>query len=262
MTSQKRPQPHSLLIVGGNPTQRRDHALALVAERIKTAIGEVARHPDLLYLNPIIIGPKLGIDQVRDLIKQLAKTPYQAPAKVALIEEADRATPEAQNALLKTLEEPPRQAVIILTASQTSSLLPTIVSRCQLIRLPPVIESLPPEEMAKHLTELGRALRLNRGERLAWVEKNKKVFTNREEVLQYLEAWITGLRDCLLWQQQRPDLGYSPTLQKEVESLNASSQEWLPLLTEGLRHRQLIKKSALNPRLAWENFLLKLPVLE
>ena len=64
--------------------------------------------------------------------------PYEAKMRVVIISEAQRLNPEAANALLKVLEEPPEQTVIILTAPNTVQLLPTIVSRCQEIRFGPI----------------------------------------------------------------------------------------------------------------------------
>lgn len=80
----------------------------------------------------------IKIDQVRDLISRLNYRPYEARVKVAIIPEAERMTVQAMNALLKTLEEPRPDTVLILTTSNKEKLLPTIVSRCQVIRLAPL----------------------------------------------------------------------------------------------------------------------------
>ncbi len=94
------------------------------------------KHPDLHLVAPE--GNTLKIDQVRALQHDLALSPMEGHYRVAIVEAMDRATPEASNALLKTLEEPPPHVVMILIAPEAESLLPTIVSRCQLIALRPL----------------------------------------------------------------------------------------------------------------------------
>lgn len=92
-------------------------------------------HPDLHRIAPA--GPRIRIDRVRDLIGRLSMRPNEARIRVAIIEEAGALNPEAGNALLKLLEEPPAHTVLILTAAQPSDLLPTLVSRCRTLRFLP-----------------------------------------------------------------------------------------------------------------------------
>jgi DNA polymerase-3 subunit delta' len=94
------------------------------------------KHPDLHLVSPE--GNTLKIDQVRALQHELVLSPLEGRFRVAIIEGMERATAEASNALLKTLEEPPSNVVLILIASEPESLLPTIVSRCQPIALRPL----------------------------------------------------------------------------------------------------------------------------
>lgn len=77
---------------------------------------------------------QIGVDQIRELNEKLAMTSFMGGRKIAFIEEADRMNAEAANALLKTLEEPAAQTTLILRASSIDQLLPTIVSRCQVLR--------------------------------------------------------------------------------------------------------------------------------
>ncbi|GBC59340.1 DNA polymerase III subunit delta' [Desulfonema ishimotonii] len=93
-------------------------------------------HPDIHRVDPS--GPFIKIDQIRDLCHALSMKPYEAEMRVVIITQAQTMNPEAANALLKMLEEPPDRTVLILTATQTSDLLPTIVSRCQTIRFAPI----------------------------------------------------------------------------------------------------------------------------
>ena len=111
---------------------------------------EQGLHPDVFFLEPQT-GPNsrepwIKIDEIRELQKKLGFLPYEGRSKVVLIDGADRINPQAANAFLKTLEEPPTDTVIILITSNPQQLLPTVASRCQGIRfhhLPdPVLEQI------------------------------------------------------------------------------------------------------------------------
>lgn len=93
-------------------------------------------HADIHRLVPD--GRSIKIEQVRNLQHDLALRPVEAPYRVAIIEQAQTATGHAADALLKTLEEPPPTTRLILTADAAENLLPTMVSRCQVIALRPV----------------------------------------------------------------------------------------------------------------------------
>jgi DNA polymerase-3 subunit delta' len=92
-------------------------------------------------------------EQVRDLSRWFALRPLMGQRKVALIDGAETLNEHGQNALLKTLEEPPGAAVLVLTAGRASQLLPTVRSRCQHVRLDP----LPDAELARFLASQGVA---------------------------------------------------------------------------------------------------------
>lgn len=98
---------------------------------------EKMQQADLLVVQAEKEGGTLKVDQIRELQHNLSLTPYEAKYKAALLLRFEEAHPSAMNALLKTLEEPPAQVVLLLTADSPESLLPTIVSRCEVIRLRP-----------------------------------------------------------------------------------------------------------------------------
>ncbi len=91
------------------------------------------RFPDFFVLSPA--GNSIKIEQVRELQKKAQFKPYEARKKVYIIDGAETMTTEAANCLLKILEDPPPDTVFLLTAVNQYSLLPTIISRCQLIPL-------------------------------------------------------------------------------------------------------------------------------
>lgn len=99
-------------------------------------------HPDVHIVEPE--GQAVKIEQVRDLQEAVAFRPALAPRTVAVLPRAERMTPQAANALLKTLEEPPGETVIVLVSPTPSLLPPTVVSRCELIAFAPI----PAEELA------------------------------------------------------------------------------------------------------------------
>lgn len=141
--------PHALLIVGpcgaGAGTLARDVAATLLCATPQSdgACGEcracrlvvAESHADLARITPSGAADEIGITPIRELETSLALLPVEGGRRVALIEHAERMSEPAQNALLKTLEEPPLQTHIILVAAEDSSLLPTIRSRCAVIRL-------------------------------------------------------------------------------------------------------------------------------
>ncbi len=89
-------------------------------------------HPDVLIIEPE--GQTLKVDQVRQMQRDLVYRPYEGQRRVCVVTAADRMAPHMSNTLLKTLEEPPLHTVIILLANHPRMLLPTILSRCQVIR--------------------------------------------------------------------------------------------------------------------------------
>lgn len=94
--------------------------------------GVNLNHPDIFYFSA---EEKLGIAEARKIKSHFSLKPYSAKGRAVVLEDASKLTIEAQNALLKTLEELPKEAVFILGASSDDSFLPTILSRCQIIRL-------------------------------------------------------------------------------------------------------------------------------
>jgi DNA polymerase-3 subunit delta' len=97
-------------------------------------------HPDLVIVNPA--GVFIKIDQIRSLRKHLTYAPVEGGRRIVIINDAHALTAEASNALLKTLEEPPKDTHIILTAPETTDLSATIVSRCQHVCFRPLSETI------------------------------------------------------------------------------------------------------------------------
>ena len=93
------------------------------------------QHADLSVVQAETEGGTLKVDQIRDMRKTMILKPYMSKYRVAIFLRFQEANDNAANALLKTLEEAPSYAVLILTADNPEQLLPTIVSRCEVLRL-------------------------------------------------------------------------------------------------------------------------------
>jgi hypothetical protein len=108
-------------------------ALALI-ERPGAGDASALAHPDLKWVGPE--GSVIKVEDIRELAAFAVETRSTAPVKVAVIESAELMNVSASNALLKTLEEPPAGTHLILTTTRPARLLPTIVSRCQVVTVP------------------------------------------------------------------------------------------------------------------------------
>ena len=141
---------------------------------------------------------EIGIDQIRALERMAALGPYEGTCRVFIIDGVERLSPEAANALLKTLEEPPSRVLLLLLTAEEEGLLPTIRSRCQRLELRPL-----PEETlvallsGEHSVGLDDARLLARlsGGRLGWAiaaATDPRVLQERERRLEGLLAVLEG----------------------------------------------------------------------
>jgi hypothetical protein len=92
------------------------------------------QHPDIFWIQPKGGSATIKIEDIRILNEKINLKPFQLARKIFIIQDAQRMGPEAANALLKTLEEPPQNASVVLIAKSAGELLPTIISRCKLVR--------------------------------------------------------------------------------------------------------------------------------
>ncbi len=138
--------PHALLLAGPKGIGKRHFADTLAQlllcqqPRQGSACGQcracglnrAATHPDLFHLEPEEAGKAIKVDQVRELTESLGKTAQQGGYKVVVLEPAEAMNTNAANALLKSLEEPAANTLLLLVSHSPSAVLPTIRSRCQL----------------------------------------------------------------------------------------------------------------------------------
>jgi DNA polymerase-3 subunit delta' len=122
-----------------NCTNRVGHPPDIDACGACAACTRIARgvHSDVLIVEPGESG-SIKVDQVRDIVDRAAYRPFEGRRRVVIIDSADALMPAAQNALLKTLEEPPSASMFILVTAQPDLLLPTVQSRCPRLRFGPL----------------------------------------------------------------------------------------------------------------------------
>ncbi len=155
--------------------------------------------PDLKIIEPI--KGSIKIEQIRELRREIDLKPFEDRKKIYIIDQAEEMTIEASNCLLKTIEEPPDYAIIILICINTDSILPTIISRCQLIKFRLIDSSKirkilfnkvnleeSKAELVSKLAQgsIGKAFKLI---------SDKEYFNRREKLLDYLNKVLPGKYD-------------------------------------------------------------------
>lgn len=184
-------------------------------------------HPDVRVVAPE--GRFIKTDQIRELQEEMYARPSEGRRRVAIIDGADKMNPEAGNRILKLLEEPPAYAVLIVLASNLSGVLPTLISRCQVVNFPPLSS----EDVAAALrSQAGLDAQqahvfatLSGGSigRAAALAQDAGVAARRDQSCDLLRQ-LTNLDDLAL-------LGQAELLEKEKEHLD----DWLELLTAWVR---------------------------
>ena len=151
--------PHALLISGekggGKRTFALHFAMALLCKEglypcfscssCRKAVS--FNHPDIIYAEGNEKTGSIGVDEIRRLRQATSKVPQEGKKKIFIIEDAQNLTPEAQNAFLKILEEPPEDTVFILTCSKEEALLETVLSRLTRLSLPCIGDDLKMEAL-------------------------------------------------------------------------------------------------------------------
>ena len=188
---------------------------------------EKMQHPDLAVIQAEQAGGTLKVEQVRELQRSLSLAPYEAQFRVALLLRFEEAHASAANALLKTLEEPASKVLLLLTAESVESLLPTIVSRCEVLRLRP----LPVAEAEVGLQRWGMPAAQAR--LLAHISGGRPGYALRlhgsPELLEQRQAWLTEL-STLLGSSRVERFAYARRAAKAASddraALRSSLQTW------------------------------------
>ena len=236
---------HSFLIVGGDKEEREKKA--------KKLSGNI--HPvDTLTLRP---DPSIGIEQIRELTRDFHLRPIKSQQKVAFIFEAQKMTIPAQNALLKTLEEPPGENFLILTTPNPGLLLPTISSRTHILSLSPKSEIvLEKEAILIHWQNLRQILKSGVGKRLLLSEDVSK---DRQTAIEWLKMQTVLWRQVLLNSQDCTQI-ISADLAHNLKDLSKTISVKLILETlKNIQHTQKMLDGNVHVKLAIDNLLLEYP---
>lgn len=226
--------PHATLIVGP-PSVGKSTVAFTFAQALNCTGGDPVpcgecvscrkivsgNHPDVRILDAPDQALKIG--EVRELQRELSLSPHEGHWRVSVLTDFERATVEAANALLKTLEEPPAQVVLVLTATEADVLLPTIVSRCQVLSLRPLSTTAVKEALISRWdadpTQADLLARLSGG-RLGWAVRaleDESLLARRNEHLDNLASMMSkGRVERLAY---AADLSRDPALVKEVLAL-------------------------------------------
>lgn len=242
---------HSILLTGGGNKSRLREAVTLSCQILEreapppaTELNE-ERLLGVLGYDSFILGSSEGqtitIEAVRVMKEKIQVRPTQGFLRVVLILEAQNLTVAAQNALLKTLEEPPSQSVLILTAKNPALLLPTLVSRCSRKE----IGEEPVTQTDLSFLTFKTVCRTKRPDRLDWSEDHKKNL-KPAAVEQIIDLWVSEIRDLLIDRQRAST--------KEDKGL-------IQFIDELLEEKRKLGLPGLNARLLFENLLLKIPEL-
>ncbi|MDH4121843.1 MAG: DNA polymerase III subunit delta' [Deltaproteobacteria bacterium] len=194
--------PSALLFHGPPQVGKRRVALALaqwlncLAPQPADACGqcpscrkiEEGLHPDVLLVEPE--GQFIKIDQVREISRRLNMIPFEARRRVVVLAEAERMNPQAANAFLKTLEEPPLDTLIVLVSGNASRLPDTILSRCMGVRFGLLGGDLVAQALAGGLSgeELAFAVRFSQGRVKPGLRENAgRLMALRDDLIHGLE---------------------------------------------------------------------------
>ena len=182
------------------------------------------QHVDLTVVQADSEGGTLKVDQIREARRTLVLKPYAAKYRVAMFLRFQEANDNAANALLKTLEEAPSYAVLILTADNPEQLLPTIVSRCEVLRLRPLQVEQVMNELETRGIEGGRAKLISHisGGRFGYALRlleNESLLERREERLNDMQNLISSSRV--------EKFAYADKLSKDKESMRQAILIWL-----------------------------------
>lgn len=281
---------HAYLFVGRPHLGKTEIALRFIGQVLNLKEKEkIASHPDVRILGG---EEMIKVDEIRALKNHLVLKPYWGDYKITLVPQAERMNRVAANAFLKILEEPPGENILILTSHDEASLLPTIVSRCELIKF----YSAKQEEIKKFLVQKGLTTaraelitRLAQGrpgltfrylekperlkkelgqiQSLVKLKKNSlasrfnfaKQYLSQNPLEDILRVWLALFRDMLLAKNNCPDqIIYSLVF---PDILNLSQKYTTQEISNRVRLIQKILralKNNINRRLALEVLLLNI----
>ena len=255
--------------------------------------AESGNHPDIIRVTHEKPN-SISVDDIRTQVNNTVDIkPYQGPYKVYIIPQADMMTPQAQNAILKTIEEPPSYAVFLLLTENAETLLPTINSRCVMLKLRNIKDTL----IKKYLMEqmeipdykadmctafaqgnMGRAIMLANSDHFNEIREEavqllkhinemelneivaavKNISVYKLEITDYLDIIMIWYRDVLLYKATKEidKVVFKDQLQSIKEQARKSSYEGIELILESLEKAKARLKANVNFDLVMELLFL------
>lgn len=265
---------HAYLFAGQDKLGKRKVALEWISLLFKKDIQK-GQHPDLILIEPT--EREIQIGQIRDLIWKLSLKPYSAPLKAAIINEAHSMNQEAQTCLLKTLEEPRGQTLLILISDRAQYLFPTILSRVQTLKFYPVKKEeiknylqkqgilekeaeeiskvslgkpgvamdyiSDPKKLANFQEKIKELNKISNSELVTRFQYAKNLSQNPQELKEILDIWLNYFREIMLSriQQGGRDLARLKNILNRIQTT-----------------KFLISTTNVNPRLTLEILMLEL----
>lgn len=255
--------------------------------------AESGNHPDIIRVTHEKPN-SISVDDIRTQVNNTMDIkPYQGPYKVYIIPQADMMTPQAQNAILKTIEEPPSYAVFLLLTENAETLLPTINSRCVMLKLRNIKDTLIKKYLMENLEipdykadmctafaqgNMGRAIMLANSDHfneireeavqllkhISEMELNeivaavKNISVYKLEITDYLDIIMIWYRDVLLYKATKEidKVVFKDQLQSIKEQARKSSYEGIELILESLEKAKARLKANVNFDLVMELLFL------
>lgn len=274
---------HSYLFIGPPNVGKFRAAIEFAGKLCGLSLsGNTNIHPDIIVIHGDDSDEEIKIGQIRELKYSLSLSPYQLKCKIAVVNSVDRLTTEAANALLKTLEEPTASSILILIGAEIKNILPTIISRCQVVRFYPVPEKTLLEGLRavhgntsfveeivklsmgrpglalqmleykalykkkqKNLKDLKAILSSDLAGRFEWAKK-----VSSEEGSNFLDEWLFYFRQELLCKLNIADHSFIDS-QLSVSHLHG-------IIRNITRTRKITESTNVNTLLAIENLLLNI----
>ncbi len=240
-------------------------------------------HPDVVVLQSED-SKEIGVEEVRNLLALVSSYPATAPSRYVVVDDADRLTNAAANALLKVLEDPPLKTKFFLLSDSEGQVLPTIRSRCGTIRYKRLSETFIVQQLLQHIDDPTKALVYARlgegsvGRAVQYLGSGRLAL--RDEMMSLLKVAVTGdisslfssINQCenlklglhfldhllhdLAMQPYAPDSLTNMDLAREIEGLRLRIGGKLDALIIGLRQLQLTARRSINLPAHFKSYLL------
>lgn len=227
---------HAYLFAGPEKSGKKEMALWFVKR-----LG--CQYPDITRISVSKEKEEISIDQIRELRRYLSLSSHSSPYKVAIIDGAEKMKAQAANALLKTLEEPKGNTVLILLTNILSTLPDTIISRCEEIRFrAPSLDKVSKDFIKKEYIDILKKPLNDKFEYIEKICKPARGGGNKTEIFNLLDNWLFWFREQIIKAKSQPG--------------SKSPENFIKILKEIQRTKNLVLNTNVNKRLALENLAL------